>query len=318
MRDYNQYSITAYRIIFSERKKGSKGIPLAELDDYSSFLKDPINIYNLFASNNINNNSEVENRFFIIKNTYEETKNFIKIISLNIDYGSESGIKFSVLNSSGSSNFSKESKIIKPYRVYFYLFKEKMYFIAFRNGKYSCKTAVMKEFERVLKSSNIKVEFDPTSNERYIERHFGNADISSIQFETLFLNDSGDLSNNSDKKTEVNSCVTINMTSPKNKKNYKIGSFKDFLLGTTRDTIISRVKKTCINSEEIGIDEDSLKVEIVLNKRKRIISFDALTSLLYDIDITDKILKDKNDEIVFSSVDNIVYEYMKDIIENDN
>lgn len=58
-------------------------------------------------------------------------------------------------------------------------------------------------------------------------------------------------------------------------------------------------------------------MEIQLNGVKRIVSFEAFNSMLYDIDISDDIKLLKNGEIDISSLNNVVENYMEGIIEND-
>jgi len=311
----DRYSITAYEVKLSLREKGINGIKLEDLEDRKSYLGEPISIYSIFKR---------DNRLYHTKNVFFEiidieSSYFCNFLEdkLKVKYGYQAGIDFSVEDGIDSHMFSKNSKIIKPFNIYFYIKNSKMYFVAFRNGQYSCKTAVEKRFKDSLDGTNVLVSFIPVGNEQFIKDHFSNCQVSSIQYDTFYKIDDGDLVNEPKVEKETCSNISINMTSPKNQKKYNLRKFGDILFGKTKEEIITKASSQADLDENVSIDSDSFKVEISINKSKRIINFNKLESLLFDIDITNLIKLDEEKNPIEESVLEIVRNYMDGILNND-
>ena len=314
--DY-RYSITAYNVELKKREKGINGKSLSELQDYSSIIDNPKELIKQVFDNIQSTNYLSSNILFkhvkIDKSTFKGFEKFF----IKFEYGSKIGTAFSVHHNETESKFSKEDKLIKPYIVYFFVNKSKIYFVAFRNGFNSCKTALEKQFKQALSNTNVIVNFNPITNEEYIQEKIGDANINNVQFETIYKIDDGDTSAERKKERERYSTVCIDMTNNKNKNKFRIGKFIEFITGKAKENVINKAKETIENENDIEIDENSFKMEIQLNGVKRIVSFEAFNSLLYDIDISDDLKLLKNGEIDISSLNNIVENYMEGIIEND-
>ena len=311
------YSITAYNVELKKREKGINGKSLSELLDYSSIIDNPKELIKQVFDNIKSTNYLSSNILFkhvkIDKSAFKEFEKFF----IKLEYGSKTEIDFSVHHNETESKFSKGDKIIKPYIVYFFVNKSKIYFVAFRNGFNSCKTALEKQFKQALSNTNVIVNFNPIVNEEYIQERLGEANINNVQFETIYKIDDGDTSTERKKERERYSTVCIDMTNNKNKIKFRIGKFIEFITGKAKENVISKAKETIENENDIEIDENSFKMEIQLNGVKRIVSFEAFNSMLYDIDISDDIKLLKNGEIDISSLNNVVENYMEGIIEND-
>ena len=312
---YDCFSITAYEVVLSKRTKGINGLSLDELRDKEYLINDPQKLYHDFIKLKGKNDLSEKERYFVARQTNDKVLSFAERKDIDIKYGCKTGIDFSVLCENESISFSKDAKIIKPYKVYFYLTGNKIYMVALKYGQYSCKTAVEIELKKMFYNTNIIVSVNPLCNTEYVKRYYGDYKVTSIMYETLYKVDDGDLTKDPKKTKDVCNKISINMTAHKNMLKYGINKFVDFLTQTTRDSIIA---KASVNiDEDVELDTDSLKVEICINKYKKVIPFKQLESLLYEFDITNLIEYDSEHNPILSTVEDVINSYMKEIVDND-
>lgn len=311
------YSITAYQVDLKKREKGINGQKLEDLTDYSYLLYKPFTVVEKFIANVKNTDYSNSNLYFLITQRVNNTFNGYDEVLLQLRYGSANGVDFSVFRGNVESQYDKDAKIVKEYVLFFYYKDEKLYCIAFRNGTNSCKTVIEKEFKKMLENTNMMISLNPISNEEYIQNKFGNAGINSIQYETIYKIDDGDDANPNKKGKIRYSTVNIDMTNEKNKAKFIVKKFIDFLKGNAKETVINKASIIEENNKDVEIDKDSFKIEIELNGTKRVVSFDSLTSLLYDVDITNELKVNHDGEIDMPSLINIVEEYMEGIFKNE-
>lgn len=316
MRD-KYYAITAYKIAVKNREKGTGGIQLSSLTDYKYYHDKKRLITDFIKSIKTRSN---DSRRFIELTTQREIKqnyNGFEVICIGLRYGGTNGSAFSVFHNNIESKFSSNDKIVRDYSVFFFISKDKAYMVALRVGVCSCKTAIEREFNNLVDKGNVYISILPITNNEYIKEIYKDCSFSSISYETTYKEDDGDLARGVTRKKETFSSVSISLSNEKAKKSLGlVGKFFDLFTGTVRTDVINQVKKI-VNDNVYELDEESLRLEIEVNGTKRSVSLCNLNSLMYDVDISNKIQFDDSNNLDWDSLDDIVCDYMSGIIEND-
>ena len=313
------YSITAYKVIVKNREKGTGGIQLDNLPDNKHY-HDKKRLISDFVLK-IRNRQNDSNRFIELtsqRNVLCQLNGF-DVMCIGLRYGGKNGTFFSVFHDNGESKFTPKDKIVRDYIVYFFVSDVKAYMIALRVGVSSCKTAVEKELSNLVEKSNVYILLMPISNNEYIKDMYKDCSFSSISYETIFKEDYGDQSRGDIHKKETFSSVNICLSNEKTKRSLGLSRrFIDLFTATVRTEVLSQVKKIANDEQKLyELDEESLRLEIEVNGTKRSVSLSNMNSLMYDVDITNRIQFDESSNVKPDSLDEIVCEYMKGIIDND-
>lgn len=305
----NHYSITAYEIELKLREKGINGFKLQELNDNSLYVKNKKQFLKDFIQ-------------LLKKTDYLEKDNYLNIVNemkiqeyyyfFELEYGRINGNVFSVHSGKNVQNYDKNSKIIRKYYNYFFASNDRLFLIAFRYQTNSCKSAIEKEMHQMLQGSNVMVELVPKSNREYVNKMLEGADITNIQYDTIYRENHGDNSRGSQIKKYKYS--TINIDVYNNKFWSKFHKFEDLLRGSVKTELVDELR-TDIKIEKFDVDDESIKIELSFNGTKRIISLADLDKMLYSVDITAVLQLQRNGEPNLNSLNTIVKEYLEGILK---
>ena len=270
----------------------------------------------------ITNKSEFINDFisYLNKANYNERNNYFKLTPREIGNEIINGVFIEVLYGRNGREFltidqynneekhDEKTKYICYYKIYFFVVNNNLFMVTFKQSGYGCKTAVSSQMQQFLAESNVVVNTDVVSNEKYISEILESADVQQLTFSSVYSKDDGE---KEIIEKEVFSNISLELK-VENKVPFLKGikdTLKRIIKGETRHVLMTELQKN-YSINDCLIDEDSLKMTILYNGVKRIISLNDFENTLYDIDITKKIKYNEKGYPIQSSVDELIIDYV--------
>ena len=300
------YSITAYRLIFKEREKSPKGKTLEDLTRREDYLINKRLMLDDFYSY-INSKNYYNKKYFLGIDVEKLVINNICADKVKVRYG-RCGREFTTIDEySNQLNFDEKTKYVCNYIIYFFIINNEIIMVSFKYSNYGCKTAIANELQEFLSSTNIIFETKPTANEKFINEMLEKADFETVSFDKIVEIDDGE---GKKRKKEVCSSTMLKLKSISNQN--VLSKLVALLRGETKENLISELEyNTRINKS--FIDYSSIKTTLNVDGIKRVVYLEDIENIMYDIDVTNKLLFDENGYAIQDSVNDVVFEYVEGI-----
>lgn len=288
-REDAKYSITAYAINFKERIRFFGDSNKDNCIDKTEYITNPVKFVTDFLEyiEGINRNERTS--YLRINKKIPISQENILGTELFVNYG-RSGQDFLTVEPNGTEqSFGEDTKIVKYYKVFFLVRNDNnVFFVIFRNGVNSCKTAFQEEMKKFLDGTNVILELPYVSNNQYIDSLFDNISLVSLNFDTLYGARTHDNIDDPKIFSKRYSTTSIDLSLESNVHRY-CGKLRDWFRGISSKELISTALKAEIkDSENYFLDENSLSVVISFNGFKRTVAIREIAQL-YDVDITSKL-----------------------------
>ena len=293
----SKYSITAYLIKTKQREKFYDTHSKESVIEKNDYISDVKTFVHDFLAHLKSCKRDNEYEYLYIYDKKEIPGLDFYGIELFVNYG-RSGEDFKAVEMDGKEYlFGRETKIVKYYRIFFFVKKDGACFmVIFRNGINSCKTAIYNEMRKFLENTNVIVSLPYVSNNLYLDELYKDMQFISLNYVTNIRCLSTDNADDNHSLIKKYSSTSIDLSI-----GTRVQRFVNLLKSLFKEQHSETKKLLCelleleIKDKGIyAIDEDSISVLAFMNGVKRIIPIKDVLSF-YDVDITSKLKYDSNE-----------------------